>query len=114
VTIAAATAFGVRMVAESFFHAQRDARDPRALLWLTQLFRLWSIGHIERNSGWYLVWGCLTHDCVARLPQTRDDLCAQVEPHAMELANAFDFSNVELQAPIAEDDYIAAYHTLLR
>jgi len=113
VTIAAATAHGLRIVAESFFHALGETRNPQAAHWLGRLFLLWGIGHLERNAGWYLVWGCLTKDCAARLPQAKDQLCAELEPHAMVLADAFDFDNTELQAPIADDDYVKRYYALL-
>ncbi|HYJ08824.1 MAG TPA: hypothetical protein VEX18_07435, partial [Polyangiaceae bacterium] len=52
----------------------------------------------------------LTASAATELPRTADALCAELESSVLTLVNAFGFDETELQAPIATDDYVAAYH----
>jgi acyl-CoA oxidase len=109
-TIAAATAYGIRVIAECFAAAVRGAQDVQAARQLRLLFALWSMAQMERHAGWFMAQSALTASAVNALPRTVNGLCADLEPHALELVDAFGFDNTELQAPIASDDYVAAYH----
>lgn len=108
-TIAAATAYGVRVIAECFAAAVRGAQDARAEQQLRLLFALWSTAQVERHAGWFLAQDGLTASAVTGLPRIADGLCAELEPSVSTLVNAFAFDETELQAPIAADDYVAAY-----
>lgn len=109
-TMAAATAYGVRVIAECFAAAVRNAQDVQVERQLRLLFALWSTVQVERHAGWFLAQHGLTASAVRGLPRTTNALCAELEPYARTLTDAFGFDNTELQAPIAADDYVAAYH----
>jgi hypothetical protein len=53
--------------------------------------------------------GCLSREAVEHLSADRDRLCAGIEPDVLELIAAFGIDNTLLRAPIAQDDYLAAY-----
>ena len=112
--MAVAEAHGDRIVAGRFVAAVEDARDDDTRDALGTLCALWMLGRIERHAGWFLAEGCLTGRTVKDLGRMRDRLCAETEPHANALAEAFDLDNTLLQAPIAEPDYVRAYSTLPR
>lgn len=109
-TIAAATAYGVRVIAECFAASVRCAKDVEVERQLRLLFALWSTAQVERHAGWFLAHGGLMTSAVTGLARTVNGLCAELEPCVITLVNAFGFDATELQAPIASDDYVAAYH----
>jgi hypothetical protein len=109
--MAAAEAHGDCIVAACFVTALEEARDDDARDALATLCALWALGRIERHAGWFLAEGCLTDRTVKELGRVRDRLCADIEPYASTLVDAFDLDNALLQAPIAETDYVRAYST---
>lgn len=112
-TIELATAHAVVMVAECFCAALARAQDASAAHSLALLFSLWSLQQMTPHLAWYAAEDCVTQSTLKKFPHLHDRLCAELEPYAEELANSFTFDNTELQAPIAEDDYVQAYSTMV-
>lgn len=108
-TLALAAAYGERFVAECFQEALDGVRDAETKSILGRLFALWAARVVERHAGWFLAEGCLSNGAVKDAANARDRLCAAIQPHAKELADAFGFDNALLRAPIAESDYVRAY-----
>lgn len=108
-TIALAEAHGARVIAECFEAAVNDVREPRATETLRDLYSLWSLRQLQQHTGWFLAEGCLTNHATKQLSTIQDRVCAELEPHARILVDAFDLNNEVIQAPIAEPDYIVAY-----
>jgi acyl-CoA oxidase len=108
-TLALAAAHGERFVAECFQATLDDVRDTETKSLLGRLFALWAARVVERHAGWFLAEGCLSNGAVKDAANARDRLCAAIQPHAKELADAFGFDNAVLRAPIAEPDYVRAY-----
>jgi acyl-CoA oxidase len=108
-TLALATAYGERFVAECFQAVLDDVRDREAKDMLGRLFALWAVRVVERHAGWFLAESCLTNDAVKGIENERDRLCAAIEPDAEALAEAFGLDNALLRAPVAENDYVRAY-----
>jgi acyl-CoA oxidase len=112
-TIALAKAYGTRLLAECFRVAITDCVDEAGKRALRTLFSLWALDRVDCHAGWFLSQGCISREAVEHLASDRDRLCAGIEPHALELVNAFGIDNTLLRAPIAEDDYLAAYDALV-
>lgn len=112
-TIALSNAHGTRLLAESFESAIKACGDEAGAHVLRLLFSLWALAQIERHAGWFLSQGCISRQAVESLPSDRDQLCASIEPHVLELVAAFGIDNTLLRAPIAEDDYVAAYDSFV-
>lgn len=112
-TLALATAHGTRLVAQNFRDAVADCRDTASRELLATLFSLWSAAQIERDAGWFIARGCLSQEWLSGATRARDTLCAVLEAHAQTLAGAFGLDNSILRVPIAESDYVSAYHALL-
>jgi acyl-CoA oxidase len=113
-TLSLANAYGSRVLAECFGAAIDDCRDADAARALESLFALWALGQVEREAGWFLSRGSITRECVETIARERDRLCAAIEPYAHSLVNAFGIDNKLLRVPIAEDDYVAAYHAFVQ
>ncbi|MFG2212177.1 acyl-CoA dehydrogenase [Streptomyces sp. NPDC048638] len=92
----------VRTETEALSHA-----DARRLV--RDLCALHLLGEISAHSGWYLAEGVLTADEVGSLPGLLDQICADLAPHAMELADALDVPYDLVGAPIAHADYATAF-----
>ncbi|WP_251095286.1 acyl-CoA dehydrogenase [Streptomyces sp. Caat 7-52] len=67
------------------------------------------LSEISAHSGWYLAEGLLTADEAGALPGLLNRICADLAPHAMELADALDVPYDLVGAPIAHTDYATAY-----
>jgi acyl-CoA oxidase len=113
-TLALAKAHGTRLMAEYFAAALADCQDETSARALRTLFSLWALDQVDRHGGWFLSQGCITGAAVENVESERDRLCVELEPHALELVEAFGIDNTVLKAPIAEDDYVAAYYALAR
>jgi acyl-CoA oxidase len=112
-TLALASAHGTRLVAQNFRDAVADCRDTASREHLATLFSLWSAAQIERVAGWFIARGCLSREWLSGATRARDTLCAALEAHVEALAGAFGLENSVLRVPIAESDYVSAYHALL-
>ncbi|HEX6351908.1 acyl-CoA dehydrogenase [Actinophytocola sp.] len=109
--LAMARTRGVRMAVEEFHAAVEAAVDPDAATGLRLLGALYALTEINRDAGWYLAKGLLTAFQVEELPMTLDLLCEQILPHAEALADGFALTPELLRAPIAADDYVAAFQS---
>ncbi|MEU3411891.1 acyl-CoA dehydrogenase [Streptomyces sp. NPDC006658] len=83
-----------------------DAGARRAALDLCSLHLL---GEISAHSGWYLAEGLITAEEAVALPGLLDRICADVAPHALDLADALDVPYDLVGAPIAHADYATAF-----
>ncbi|XXY49129.1 acyl-CoA dehydrogenase [Sorangium sp. So ce269] len=107
--ISVGSAHAARLAFERFAAAARDAEVPESKSALRLLLQLYALQELSRSTGWLLARSALTREQVDRLPGTIDALCAQILPHALLLVDGFNIPNSVLRAPIATDDYIAAF-----
>ncbi|OMI36549.1 acyl-CoA dehydrogenase [Streptomyces sparsogenes] len=104
-----ARARGVRIALECFTAAVDAARDETARAALGLLAALYGLTEVRRAADWLLARGVLTAEQVERLPVEADALCAEIRPYADTLTDGFNLSPELLRAPIAADDYVAAF-----
>ncbi|MFI2633020.1 acyl-CoA dehydrogenase [Streptomyces collinus] len=100
---------GVRTALESFAAAVDEARDETARSALAPLAALYGLTEVSRDAGWFLARGALTAEQVERLDAEADALCAELRPYADALIGGFNLTPELLRAPIAADDYVAAF-----
>ncbi|AWB87316.1 acyl-CoA dehydrogenase [Mycetocola zhujimingii] len=105
---------------EAFTEALADVTDPgtkKVLTWLRDLFGL---GLIEKNLSWYLINGRLSGQRASAVTAYIDRLLARLRPHALDLVEAFGYTQEHLRAPVASgieaerQDEAAAYFANLR
>jgi acyl-CoA oxidase len=105
-----ASAHASRLVAEAFWsRVEAPERDP-----VVELFVLFALSELAPHLGFYLSNDLLTRDEVKRFGALLDGSCEALHPHASELSRALDLPNTLLRAPIASDDYVAAYDARAR
>lgn len=103
-------ACATRLAAEALLSAAREATGAaREVLELT--FRLFAAQQLAPHTGVLLAEGHLTADQVRDLPAEIDSVTEQLAPHALAMVDAFAIPDDLLQAPIAADDYVAAFTT---
>lgn len=107
--LAMARARGVRLAVEEFHAACDAAVDEHAANGLRLLAALYALVEIGRDAGWYLARGVLTAAQTEALSSTVDSLCPRILPLAEVLADGFALTPELLRAPIAADDYVAAF-----
>ncbi|MFI1303416.1 acyl-CoA dehydrogenase family protein [Streptomyces sioyaensis] len=107
--LAMARTQGVRRALECFRAAAADARTDEVRQALGLLASLYALTEIQRDAGWYLARGALTARQVEEIPARTDDLCARIRPYVPMLIDGFQLSPELLRAPIAADDYVAAF-----
>ena len=107
--LASARTQGVRIALERFRDAAADARSAEVGEALGLLASLYGLLEIQRDAGWYLARGGLTAHQVETLPAEIDALCVRLLPHVEMLIGGFRLSPELLRAPIAADDYVAAF-----
>ena len=73
------------------------AGTKQVLTWLRDLFGL---GLIEKRLAWYLVHGRLSAQRAQAISSYIDRLIARIRPHAVDLVDAFGYSQDHLRAPI--------------
>ncbi|WP_066979076.1 acyl-CoA dehydrogenase [Streptomyces sp. NRRL F-4489] len=110
--LAVARTRGARVALESFRAAAADARTEEVREALGLLASLYALTEIQRDAGWYLARGALTAGQAEEIPARIDALCARVHPHVPLLIDGFRLSPELLRAPIAADDYVAAFQRL--
>ncbi|TFB75805.1 acyl-CoA dehydrogenase [Cryobacterium glaciale] len=99
--IEAARAHGELLQWESFtraLDATTDAGTKQVLTWLRDLFGL---GLVEKNLAWYLIHGRLSAQRAQAVTAYIDRLIARIRPHALDLVDAFGYSQAHLRATIA-------------
>jgi acyl-CoA oxidase len=75
-----------------------DAGTKQVLIWLHDLFGL---SLIEKHLAWYLINGRLSPQRGQAVSAYVDRLIARLRPHALDLVEAFGYSEAHLRAPIA-------------
>ncbi|MET3982281.1 acyl-CoA dehydrogenase [Streptomyces sp. PvR034] len=100
---------GVRTALECLVEATEGASTEQARTALGLLASLYALTEVQRDAGWYLARGVLTAAQVEELPAALDALCVLILPHAETLISGFNLSPELLRAPIAADDYVAAF-----
>jgi acyl-CoA oxidase len=83
------------------------AGDP-----VRDLAMLYGLSELLPHLGFYLAEGLVTREEVRGHRALVHALCQRLRRHALALAEAFDIPNSVLRAPIASDDYMAAYWQL--
>ncbi len=99
--IEATRAHGELLQWESFtraLDAPMDAGTRQVLTWLRDLFGL---GLVEKNLAWYLIHGRLSAQRAQAVTAYIDRLIARIRPHALDLVDAFGYSQDHLRATIA-------------
>ncbi|MFE3775542.1 acyl-CoA dehydrogenase [Streptomyces sp. NPDC059122] len=104
-----ARARGVRIALEQLCTAVPRLADERDRAALRLLASLYGLVEIQQDAGWYLAKGLLSPEEVEGMPATVDRLCELLRPHARHLTDAFRLSPELLRAPIAFEDYEAAF-----
>ncbi|MFE6411086.1 acyl-CoA dehydrogenase [Streptomyces sp. NPDC057837] len=100
---------GARTALECFAAAVDETRDGTARAALAPLAALYGLTEVRRDAGWFLARGALTAGQVDRAAAETEALCARLLPVAGTLVDAFHLSPDLLRAPIAADDYVAAF-----
>ncbi|WP_127794376.1 acyl-CoA dehydrogenase [Agromyces sp. LHK192] len=99
--IEAGRAHGELLQWEAFTRGLEAVTDPgtkRVLTWVRDLFGL---GLVERHLAWYLVNGRLSPQRAQALSAYIDRLLERLRPHALDLVNAFGYTDEHLRAKIA-------------
>ena len=99
--IEAARAHGELLQWESFtraLEATTDVGTKQVLTWLRDLFGL---GLVEKNLAWYLIHGRLSAQRAQAVTAYIDRLIARIRPHALDLVDAFGYSQQHLRATIS-------------
>ena len=99
--IGAAQAHAELLLWESFTEALAKVRDEHTRQVLTWLRDLYGLERIERNLAWYLVNGRLTAQRARAVTGYINRLLWRLRPHAVELVDAFGYTDAHLRAPIA-------------
>ncbi|MFR9729461.1 acyl-CoA dehydrogenase [Saccharopolyspora sp. MS10] len=99
---------GTRLALERFSAMASGAGIAESRAALELLSKIYGLGEIDRDSGWYLARGAVRPDQVERLPREIDSLCEQLLPYSAMLVDAFELTPELLRAPIAADDYVSA------
>jgi acyl-CoA oxidase len=98
-----------RLTAEAFAAWADRETDPKLHPHLRRLCELLILEEIADHSGWYLVENLLGPADVTSLPDLLDSRCDQLFPHLRELVSLLDVPLEILRAPLATDDYMAAF-----
>ncbi|WP_079198303.1 acyl-CoA dehydrogenase [Streptomyces sp. CB03911] len=83
--------------------------EPRAKEVARTVCALHVLTEIMTHSGWYLAEGLLTAAEARSLPALLNELCAEIAPNALDLADALDVPYEIVGAPIAQADYASAF-----
>src|SRR5690606_40416729 len=86
---------------EAFTAALSSVPEGTTRQVLTWLRDLYGLERIERNLAWYLVNGRLTAQRARVVTGYINRLLARLRPHAVDLVDAFGYTNAHLPAPIA-------------
>jgi acyl-CoA oxidase len=100
--IEAATAHAELLQWEAFTEALGNIEDPRTREVLTRLRDLFGLGLIEKHLSWYLMNGRISMQRARTLGGYINRLLAKLRPHALDLVDAFGYSQDHLRAPIAD------------
>lgn len=107
--LALVDAYATRRAAQAFLAAADSIADDATRQVLERLFRLFVLQRLAPYTGQLMADGHLTAEAVRDLAPAVDRLGAALAPHALALVAAFAVPDALLQAPIATEDYAAAY-----
>ena len=99
--IEAARAHGELLQWEAFTRAVESTADEGTRQVLTWLRDLFGLGLVEKHLAWYLIHGRLSGQRALAVTAYIDRLIARLRPHALDLVDAFGYSQDHLRAPIA-------------
>jgi acyl-CoA oxidase len=100
---------GVAIALQRLREAAQDAHATEIGEALGLLASLYGVTELQRDAGWYLAQGALTAEQVMKMPAIADALCVELRPHISMLIDGFALSPELLRAPIADQDYAAAF-----
>ncbi|MFF1254222.1 acyl-CoA dehydrogenase [Pseudarthrobacter sp. NPDC058329] len=86
---------------EAFTDALRDVGDPGTKTVLTWLRDLFGLSLIEKNLSWYLMNGRLSMQRGRTVGEYINRLLVKLRPHAVDLVDAFGYSEQHVRASIA-------------
>lgn len=118
--IEAAIAHAELLQWEAFTEALATITDPDTKKILTWLRDLFGFGLVEKRLAWYLIHGRLSGQRAQSVTAYIDRLLARLRPHAVDLVDAFGYTQAHLRAPIASgieaerQEEAAAYFAELR
>lgn len=92
---------------EAFTEALAQVRDEPTRQVLTWLRDLYGLERIERNLSWYLMNGRLTAQRARAVTGYINRLLARLRPHAVDLVDAFGYTDAHLRAPVASGAELA-------
>ena len=92
---------------EAFTEALAQVRDDQTRQVLTWLRDLYGLERIERNLAWYLMNGRLTAQRARAVTGYINRLLARLRPHAVDLVDAFGYTDAHLRVPIASGAELA-------
>ncbi len=104
-----ARARGERVLIEQFHGAVERIEEPETRAAVERLRALHALQLLARDTGWFLAEGLVSTTHAKTIELEIDELCRLILPDAEALVDAFGISNDWLRAPIAEEDYVAAY-----
>ncbi|RNE67365.1 acyl-CoA dehydrogenase family protein [Cryobacterium tepidiphilum] len=99
--IEAARAHGELLQWEAFTRAVESTTHEGTKQVLTWLRDLFGLGLVEKRVAWYLIHGRLSAQRALAVTAYTDRLIARLRPHALDLVNAFGYTQDHLRAPIA-------------
>lgn len=99
--IEAAIAHAELLQWEAFTEGLATVKDPETKKVLTWLRDLFGFGLVEKHLAWYLIHGRLSGQRAQSVTAYIDRLLARIRPHAVDLADAFGYTQDHLRAPIA-------------
>lgn len=98
----AARAYGERLVSE-VCNSTRKQADSSLHDILEKLHHLYLINIIERNLGWFVSQHLIPVRATKEVNKIASDLCKELSPQSLAIAEAFDLTDDMLSAPIALD-----------
>jgi len=101
--LATAAAHVDRLLMEAFVAAVEDCADPAARTLLERLCDLFALSTIEAERAWYIEHGRLSASRTKQLAGELNRLCAELRPHAVELADGFGVPETAFAIPLLQD-----------
>ncbi|WP_104170562.1 acyl-CoA dehydrogenase [Cryobacterium sp. M23] len=99
--IEAARSHGELLQWEAFTRAVETAEDAGTKQVLTWLRDLFGLGLVEKHLAWYLIHGRLSAKRAQSVTAYIDRIIARLRPHAVDLVDAFGYSQDHLRSAIA-------------
>lgn len=99
-----ATAFGERVISESFRRVLESNDTPSSTKpVLEKLYHLYLADTVKREMGWFIANELISPKDGLEVENVIDDLCSYIGPLSLRLCEAFKITDAMLSAPIARD-----------